>query len=101
MKWMGIIILMTSTRYRVCRRKLWDTVSEYTLLTDNGTSRHRFEQLWSCVRWSNQDVHHKEGMSHAKHRWQLLRDFVDRFNNHGSANFVTSDFLCADESMSK
>ena len=105
-KWMGILILMTRTMYRGCRSKLWDTMSEYTLLLAHEFKKtvmilHLFEQLRSCVRWSNQDVHRPEGMSHAKHCWQLVQDFVDRFNYHRSANFVPSDILCADDSMSK
>ena len=73
LKWMGFLILMTGTSYRGCMRNLWDTVSEYTLLTAHefkktGMSCHLFEQLWIFVRSSNQDVHHQEGVSHAKHR---------------------------------
>ena len=40
-------------------------------------------------------------MSYDKHLWQLVRDFVGRFNDHRSENFFPSDILCADESMSK
>jgi hypothetical protein len=40
-------------------------------------------------------------MSHAVHRWQLVNDFVERFNDHRSANFVPSDLLYIDESISK
>ena len=81
-------------------------MSEYTLspscnFNKIGMSCHCFEQLLSCVQWSNQYVHRQEGMSHAKHFWKIVLCFVDRFNDHRPANYFPSDILCAYEYMSK
>ena len=46
-KWMGIIIVMKKTRYRGCMRKLWDNVSEYTLLTAQDFKK----QAWVTIDW--------------------------------------------------
>ena len=80
-------------------------MSEYILLPARdfnkiGMSRHRFEQLWSYVWWSNQYFHHQEYMSHAKHHWQLVQYFVDCFNDQRSENVFPSDILYEDESIS-
>ena len=48
-KWMGIIIVMKKTRYRGCMRKLWDNVSEYTLLTAQDFKK----QAWVTIAWKN------------------------------------------------
>ena len=49
MKWIGIIILVTSTRYRWCRMNLWDNVSEYTLFPDHDLKKSLvFIALNSC-----------------------------------------------------
>ena len=91
-KWMGILILVTRKRYRGFRRKLWDTVSKYTLFTSCNfnktvTSRYLFEQLCSCVWYSNQYVHHHECMSHAKHHWKFAKNLSLKKSTNSWTNF--------------
>ena len=40
-------------------------------------------------------------MSHKRHCWQLVDDFVQNFNNHRSNNFKPGTKICVDESISR
>ena len=104
-KFIGVIIMMTRVKMRV-RRDLWNTSARSRYLPaynfgSMGLSRHRWEQLWKHVRWSEQPPSRPQGMTHERWRWSLISDFVDRFNEHRATRFIPSDALCMEESMSK
>jgi hypothetical protein len=40
-------------------------------------------------------------MSHSSYRWMLVDSFVDRFNQHRVSNYIPSDQICVDESISR
>jgi len=64
-------------------------------------SRHRFDVLWRYHRWSDQPVDRPVGMSSEEHRWSLVFGHRDRFNAWRASNFVPSDCICVDESISR
>ena len=66
-----------------------------------GIPRQRFGDLWSALRWSTQPKDRPQGVSHAEHRWMLINDMVDIFNQHREDNFIPSEWICADESISQ
>ena len=80
-KFLGIIIMMTRVKMRG-RRDLWNTSARSKYLPAYkfglmGISRHRWEQLWKHIRWSEQPPTRLEGMTHERWRWTLISDFVD------------------------
>ena len=70
-------------------------------LARTGMTRHRYDDLWKALRWSDQPEERPEGMSSERYRWKLVSDFVDRFNEHRATRFIPSDRIYCDESMSK
>ena len=104
-KFFGIIIMMTRVKMKA-RRDLWNTSARSRYLPAYnfgamGMSRHRWDQLWKHIRWSEQPSTRPEGMTHERWRWKLISDFVDQFNEHRATRFIPSDIVCIDESMSK
>ena len=63
--------------------------------------RQRFDYLWSILRWNFQPKERPQGVSDADHRWMLIDDVVDIFNQHQQDNFIPSKWICADESISR
>ena len=45
-------------------------------------SRHRFDEIWSELLWSDQPGVRPSEMSHAEYRWLLVDDMVEIFNSH-------------------
>jgi hypothetical protein len=105
LKFFGILIL--STRFEFGRRsELWSTTapSKYRpapCFGRTGMSRSRFDILFVHMRWSEQPPSRPPSMSSEAFRWQLVRDFVDRFNEHRASRFVPSGTICVDESISR
>ena len=64
-------------------------------------SRTRFNDLWSCIRFSNQSVERATDMSSKQYRWMLVDDFVKVFNVFIAAKYHPLDKICADKSISR
>ena len=64
-------------------------------------SRQRFDDLWMCIRFSNQPKVRPPEMSLERYRWKLVDDFVFEYNNHRKRSFIPSEMLCVDESISR
>jgi Transposase IS4 len=64
-------------------------------------SRVRFDDIWTCLRWSEQPSDRTDGMSSERYRWLLVDGFVERFNEHRAKTFVPSENICVDESISR
>ena len=61
----------------------------------------RFDCLFKALQFLRQVEKRPEGMSHERHRWQLVDDFVHNFNHHCSKNFKPGTKICVDESISR
>ncbi len=69
--------------------------------TMTGMPRQRFDDLWIALRWITQPKERPQGVSHAEHWWMLINDMVDIFNQHQEDKFIPSEWICADESISR
>ena len=104
MKFLGVCILITRFQFS-SRRNLWSTtatskyVPAFRLGQLTGMSRNRFDEIWSCLRWSHQPDERPPGMSHAAYRWMLVDGFVENFNLNRSENFYPGECICIDESI--
>jgi Transposase IS4 len=104
-KFLGVIVLMTRYEFK-SRASLWATtaISKYETAPCFGRtnmSRVRFDDIWTCLRWSEQPSDRTDGMSSERYRWLLVDGFVDRFNVHRAKTFVPSEHICVDESISR
>ena len=86
-RFLGVCILITRFECPGGRRTLWSKkpISKYIpapALGKTEMSRPRFDDLWSCIRFSRQPEHRPAGMSSETYRWSLVQDFVDNFNKH-------------------
>ena len=105
LKFFGVLILTTKFEFG-SRRMLWSIVapSKYVpapCFGKTGMVRNRFDDLWRYILFSDQPAERPDNMSHEKYRWCLVDDFVKEFNDHREHMFIPSDWLCADESISR
>ena len=105
LKFFGILILSSKFEFQ-SRRNLWSTTAPAKYIPapafgKTGMPRMRFDDLWKYIRWSNQPRQRPEGMSSEQYRWQLVDDFIDKFNEHPAASFQPSELICVDESISR
>ena len=63
--------------------------------------RQRFDDLWSALRQSSQPKDGPWGVSYAEHKWMLINDIVDIFNQHRGDNFIPGEWTCANKSISQ
>jgi hypothetical protein len=86
LKFFGILIL--STRFESgSRSKLWSRTarSKYRpapAFGRCGMPRHRFDILFTAIKWSHQPDERPDDMASKAYRWQLVKDFVKQFNWH-------------------
>jgi Transposase IS4 len=106
LKFIGVIILCTKYEWNN-RSDLWaeHPASKYEVSPQigkrTGMKRKRFDELWSCIRFSAQPDTLPDNMSAETYRWMLVDGFIRNFNNHRSVNFIPSDRLVVDESFSR
>ena len=108
LKFFGLLILTTRFQFQ-SRRDLWNTnwldpFNKYVPSPQfgrTGMSRHRFDTIWNCLRFSQQPDVRPAGMSSEAYRWRLVEDFVNHINQHRADMFQPSDLICVDESMSR
>ena len=104
LKFLSLCILITRFQFS-SRRNLWSTtatskyVPAFRLGQLAGMSWCRFDEIWSCLRWSYQPEERPNDMMHSAYRWMLVDGFVDRFNVHRASKFFPGRYVCVDESM--
>ena len=102
----GIIILGTKFEFG-SRRDLWATRSKSRLVDPprfgekTGMGRHRFDNLWSAIRYSDQPDERGPDEDSSLYCWKLVDDFVTNFNSHRAGIYSPSDSICVDESISR
>ena len=105
LKFFGILLLATKFEFG-SRASLWSTVAIHKYqpapcFGATGMSRHRFDTIWRCLRFSVQPATRPNHLSHEAYRWMLVDDFVSNFNDYRRTNFGPSDLICVDESISR
>lgn len=106
LKFFGVIILTTKYEFS-SRSSLWSTTAPSkfeeapSFGSKTGMGRVRFDELWQSIRFSYQPLERLPDVSSEKYRWQLVDGFVKRFNEHRASQFIPSDLICVDESISR
>jgi hypothetical protein len=105
LKFFGILLLATRFEFG-SRAELWSTTapSKYRPAPAFGTcgmSRKRFDVLFTSIKWSDQPDERPDDMTSEAFRWQLVKDFVNRFNVHRATRYFPSESICVDESISR
>jgi Transposase IS4 len=105
LKFIGVLSLATRFEFGNWH-DLWSTTGANRLMkgpnfrAKTGMSRNRFDELWSCMMFSDQ-TDQRENESSVQQRWKLVTDFVDSINDHRRVHFTTSEVMCVDESISR
>ena len=90
----------------ITRASLWSNVTTNKYIPApsfglTGMPRKQFDDLWMWIRFSEQPPNHPSDMTSEQYRWRLVDDFIKNFNKHRAQNFLPSDEICVDESMSR
>ena len=101
----GVMLLVTQFELG-SRASLWSNVTtkKYILAPSFGLTGmpwKQFDNLWMCIRFSEQPPNCPSDMTSEQYHWRLVDDFVKNFNKHRAQNFPPSDEICVDESMSR
>ena len=104
-KFFGVMLLATCFEFG-SRASLWSNVTTNKYIPapsfgQTGMPRKRFDDLWMCIRFSEQPPNRPSEMTSEQYRWRLVDDFVKNFNEHRAQNFFPSDEICVDKSMSR
>ena len=104
-KFFGVMLLVTRFEFG-SQASLWSnmTTNKYIpapLFGLTGMPQKQFDDLWMCIRFSDQPHNHPSDMTSEQCRWRLVDDFIKNFNEHRAQNFFPSDEICIDESMSR
>jgi Transposase IS4 len=65
-----------------------------------GMSRHSFDQISACIRFSDQPRAQRE-LSAVRYCWKPVHDFVSAVNTHRRTRFTQSERICVDESIAR
>ena len=90
-KLFGVMLLVTHFEFG-SRASLWSNVTTNKYIPApsfglTGMPRKRFDDLWMCIRFSEQPPNHASDMTSEQYRWRLVDDFVINFNEHRAQNF--------------
>ena len=85
-KFFGVMLLVT--RFEVgSRASLWSNTSTNKYIPAplfglTGMPQKRFNDLWMCIRFSDQPRNRPSEMTSEQYCWRLVDDFVKNFNEH-------------------
>ena len=101
----GVMLLVTQFEFG-SQASLWSNTSTNKYIPApsfglTGMPRKQFDDLWMCIRFSDQPHNCPSEMTSEQYCWRLVYDFVKNFNEHRAQNFSPSDENCVDESMSR
>ena len=87
-KFFGVMLLVTQFEFG-SQASLWSNTSTNKYIPApsfglTGMPRKRFDDLWMCIRFSDQPRNHPSEMTS---RWRLVDDFIRNFNEHRVQNF--------------
>ena len=91
-KFFGVMLLVTRFEFG-SRASLWSNTStnKYIpapLFTLTGMPWKQFDDLWMCIRFSDQPCNRPSEMTSEQYRWRLVDDFIKNFNEHQVQNFL-------------
>ena len=85
-KFFGVMLLVTRFEFG-SRASLWSNVTTNKYIPApsfglTGMPRKRFDDLWMCIRFSDQPRNHPSDMTSEQDHWRLVDDFIKNFNEH-------------------
>ena len=103
-KFFGVMLLVTQFEFG-SRASLWSNMSTNKhipapLFGLTGMPQKQFDDLWMCIRLSDQPCNRPSEMTSEQYRWRLVDDFIKNFSEHRAQIFFPLDKICVDESMS-
>ena len=90
-KFFGVMLLVTRFEFG-SRASLWSNVTTNKYIPApsfglTGMPWKRFDDLWMCIRFSEQPPNRPSDMTSEQYRWRLVDDFVKNFNEHQAQIF--------------
>ena len=90
-KFFGVMLLVTCFEFG-SRASLWSNVTTNKYIPApsfglTGMPRKQFDDLWMCIRFSEQPPNRPSDMTSEQYCWRLVDDFVKNFNEHRAQNF--------------
>ena len=85
-KFFGVMLLVTRFEFG-SRASLWSNMSTNKYIPApsfglTGMPQKRFDDLWMCIRFSDQPRNHPSEMTSEQYHWRLVDDFIKTFNEH-------------------
>ena len=85
-KFFGVMLLVTWFEFG-SQASLWSNTSTNKYIPAplfglTGMPRKRFNNLWMCIRFSDQPRNRPSEMTSEQYHWRLVDDFVKNFNEH-------------------
>ena len=85
-KFFGVMLLVTWFEFGSWA-SLWSNMSTNKYIPAplfglTGMPRKWFDDLWMCIRFSDQPCNHPSEMTLEQYRWRLVDDFIKNFNEH-------------------
>ena len=90
-KFFGVMLLVTWFEFG-SRASLWSNTSTNKYIPSpsfglTGMPRKQFDDLWMCIRFSDQPCNHPSEMTSEQYCWRLVDDFIKNFNEHRAQIF--------------
>ena len=90
-KFFGVMLLVTQFEFG-SRASLWSNVTTNKYIPApwfglTGMPQKQFDDLWMCIRFSDQPRNRPSDMTSEQYHWRLVDDFVKNFNKHQVQNF--------------
>ena len=85
-KLFGVMLLVTQFEFG-SQASLWSNTSTNKYIPApsfslTGMPRKQFDDLWMCIRFSDQPCNHPSEMTSEQYHWRLVDDFIKNFNEH-------------------
>ena len=90
-KFFGVMLLVTWFEFG-SQASLWSNVTTNKYIPApsfglTGMPQKRFDDLWMCIRFSEQPPKRPSDMTSEQYRWRLVDDFIKNFNEHRAQIF--------------
>ena len=104
-KFFGVMLLVTWFEFG-SQASLWSNMSTNKYIPApsyglTGMPRKQFDDLWMCIRFSDQPCNRPSAMTSEQYCWRLVDYFIKNFNEHRAQKFSPLDEICVNMSMSR
>ena len=90
-KFFGVMLLVTRFEFGY-RASLWSSMTTNKYISApsfglTGMPQKRFDDLWMCIRFSDQPHNLPSDMTSEQYHWRLVDDFIKNFNEYRAQFF--------------